>query len=222
MNRFEAFDCSPSQKFRASVRRLGLAAAMLAAGAPLFWLTGCATAASEPTLIAGAPPAGAGVILEGDQLKISFIGAPTMDTTGEVRRDGRITVPLAGEVVAAGKTPAELSEELSRRFATELVASDVVVSVIASAFEVNVSGAVLRPGKYTSKRPMTALEAVMEAGGFDHAKADIKRVVVVRHENGAVNNFVLDLSLALNGKPSEPFYLQPSDIVFVPTRFVWF
>ncbi len=162
------------------------------------------------------------MILEGDQLRVSFVGAPSMDTSGEVRRDGRITLPIAGEVVAAGKTPDQLGRELSERYATELLASDVVVSVVASAFEVNVSGAVLRPGKYTSKRPMTALEAVMEAGGFDHAKADMKRVVVVRHHDGAVNNFVLDLSLALNGKPSEPFYLQPSDIVFVPTRFVWF
>jgi protein involved in polysaccharide export with SLBB domain len=85
-----------------------------------------------------------------------------------------------------------------------------------------VSGAVLRPGKYTSKRPLTALEAVMEAGGFDHAKADIKRVVVVRHENGEVANFVLDLSPALEGRASNPFYLKPSDIVYVATRFVWF
>lgn len=221
MNRLEEFDCRSVRKFRVGARPFGLMLALFGATAMPF-LAGCATAVTEQAVAAGAPPEGAGAILEGDQLKISFVGAPSMDTLAEVRRDGRITLPIAGEVVAAGKTPDELSAELRQRYANELIASEVVVSVVASVFEVNVSGAVLRPGKYASKRPMTALEAVMEAGGFDHAKADIKRVVVVRHRNGAVSNFVLDLSLALNGKPSEPFYLQPSDIVFVPTRFVWF
>lgn len=207
--------------FRGQVRRIRLLATVIGMVPLLLW-AGCATPTSGQALAAGAPQEGAGVILEGDQLRVSFVGAPNMDTTAEVRRDGRITLPIAGEVIVAGKTPAELSQELTRRYATELLASDVVVAVMASSFDVNVSGAVLRPGKYTSKRPMTALEAVMEAGGFDHAKADIKRVVVVRHQNGEVNNFVLDLSQVLSGKPSEPFYLKPSDIVFVPTRFVWF
>lgn len=198
-----------------------LAAAALAAG--LFTFTGCAApAAASPTAPSAAAPTQAEAILEGDTLKIDFVGASGLNTVQEVRRDGRISLPLAGEIVAAGLRPAQLAEHLSQRFASELLSNEVVVTVVSSSFQVNVSGAVLRPGKYSSKRPLTALEAVMEAGGFDHAKANMKRVVVVRHTNGRVANFVLDLSPALEGKPSEPFYLQPSDIVFVPTRFVWF
>lgn len=182
---------------------------------------GCSTTAPSPAApeVAASRP---GTLIEGDTLKVNFYGAPSLDTTQEIRRDGRISLAVLGEVTAAGLTPEELSRELSRRSASELLSTEVVVTVVASAFNVDVSGAVLRPGKYTSKRPITALQAVMEAGGFDQAKANTKRVVVVRHENGKVENFTLDLSLALDGKPSEPFYLKPSDIVFVPTRFVWF
>ena len=219
MNSPVGYDSKKDRRFRATVWRAALFAVGCAATSVLG---GCASATSQQTLAAGAPSGEASAILEGDQLRISFTGAPSMDTVQEVRRDGRVTLPLAGEVMAAGRTPGELAQELSRAFAGELLANEVVVSVVASSFQVNVSGAVLRPGKYSSKRPLTALEAVMEAGGFDHAKADIKRVVVVRHQNGAVNNYVLDLSLPLEGQPSEPFYLKPSDIVFVPTRFVWF
>lgn len=189
-------------------------------------LAGCASSdhGAIPTEAAalGAAAGKADAILEGDVLKISFVGAPQLDTTQEVRRDGRISLPVVGEVTAAGLAPAEFAKELSTRFSSELLSNEVVVTVMSSAYNVNVSGAVLRPGKYTSKRPLTALEAVMEAGGFDHAKANTKRVVVVRHENGKVSNYVLDLSQVLEGRPSEPFYLKPSDIVYVPTRFVWF
>lgn len=200
-------------------RRRG-AGVMLAAAA--LAVTGCAAPTAETSAYAVQSPTKAEGILEGDTLKIDFVGAPELNSTQEVRRDGRISLPVVGEIAAAGLAPAELARELSNRFAPELLSSEVVVTVLASAFNVNVSGAVLRPGKYTSKRPLTALEAVMEAGGFDHAKANTKRVVVVRHDSGEVKNFVLDLSLPLEGKSSEPFYLRPSDIVYVPTRFVWF
>lgn len=196
--------------------------AFAAAIAALWLVAGCATTGAVPAPAGEPEAAAAAAILEGDTLKISFPGAQALDTVQEVRRDGRVSLPIAGEVIAAGRLPEELAADLSKLYAAELLSNEVVVAVVASAFNVNVSGAVLRPGKYSSKRPLTALEAVMEAGGFDHAKANVKRVVVVRHENGRVNTIVLDLSLALEGKPSEPFYLKPSDIVFVPTRFVWF
>jgi len=87
---------------------------------------------------------------------------------------------------------------------------------------VYVTGAVLHPGKITSNHPLTALEAIMEAGGFDYQKANLKAVRVVRHEGTKVHHFTLNLKAALEGAQSEPFYLQPSDIVFVPERLVLF
>jgi protein involved in polysaccharide export with SLBB domain len=85
-----------------------------------------------------------------------------------------------------------------------------------------VTGAVLRPGKIMSNRPITALEAIMEAGGVDYAKANLKAVTVTRLEGGQFKTYTLNLKLVLDGQQTKPFYLKPSDIVKVPERFSWF
>jgi protein involved in polysaccharide export with SLBB domain len=85
-----------------------------------------------------------------------------------------------------------------------------------------VTGAVLRPGKVTSDHPLSALEAIMEAGGPDYTKANLKAVTVIRHEDGKTQNYTLNLRNVLKGQSAEPFYLKPSDIVYVPERFTWF
>lgn len=161
-------------------------------------------------------------VREGDTLKISFPGAPNLDTTQQVRRDGRITLSMVGEVVAAGLTPSELEKELLKLYSSQLLSKEVTVTVVSSSISVFVTGAVIRPGKVVSDHPISALEAVMEAGGFDSAKADMKAVVVIRQEGGQTRNYTLNLKLVLEGKETEPFYLKPSDIVYVPQKFSWF
>jgi protein involved in polysaccharide export with SLBB domain len=96
------------------------------------------------------------------------------------------------------------------------------VTVVSSSFPVFVTGAVLRPGKILADHALSALEAVMEAGGFDYAKANLSGVAVIRQETGGVKKYTLDLKRVLDGKESETFYLQPSDIVYVPEKFSWF
>ena len=162
------------------------------------------------------------IIREGDTLKISFPGTPSLDTTQQVRRDGRVTLPLGEEITVTGMTPVELEQALVKRYATQLVSKEVTVTVVASSFEVYVSGSVLHPGKIQSNHPLSALEAIMEAGGFDNAKANIEAIVVIRNEGGKTRNYILNLRLVLEGKQSEPFYLKPSDIVYVPEKFSWF
>lgn len=162
------------------------------------------------------------VLHEGDTVHIKFPGAPAMDTTQPIRRDGRISLQLVGEIYAAGLTPGELEAELSKAYSSQLLAKEVMVTVESSAFPVYVSGAVLRPGKIISDRPITALEAIMEAGGFDYAKANVKAVAIIRHENGQTQHFKLNLKRVLSGEDTEQFALKPSDIIYVPERFVWF
>ena len=155
---------------------------------------------------------------EGDVVKISFPGAKEIDTTQAIRRDGKISLAMVGEVVAIGRTPTELEQDLLKLYANQLVSKEVNVLVVSSSYAVFVSGAVLRPGKIMADRPLTPLEAVMEAGGFDSAKADMTAVKVVRQEEGGTKNFTLDLKLILEGKSSEPFFLKKSDIIFVPEK----
>jgi polysaccharide export outer membrane protein len=159
---------------------------------------------------------------EGDVLKISFPGSANLNTTQPIRRDGMISMPLVGEVKAVGKTPAELEKDLIDLYSTQLVSKVVTVEVQSSVFPVYVTGSVLHPGRFMSDHPITALEAVMEAGGFDYAKANMKGVEVIRQEGGRPRKFTLNLKLVMEGKTGEPFYLKPADIVYVPEKFQWF
>ncbi len=162
------------------------------------------------------------VLKEGDTVHIAFPGAPTLDTTQTIRRDGKITLEMVGEITASGLTPHELEKVLLKAFDAQLVDKEVMVSVPSSTFVLYVTGAVLRSGKLISDRPLTPLQAVLEAG-IDTAKSDLKRVIVVRTgENGNTERFKLDLNKVVkHGEASDPFTLKPLDIIFVPEKFSW-
>lgn len=162
-------------------------------------------------------------ISEGDVLKIEFPGSTNLNTTQTVRRDGRISLSIIGEVVVAGMTPADLEKDLAKQYSTQLLSSEVNVTVVSSSFSVFVTGAVLKPGKIQPDHPISALEAVMEAGGFDNEKADTEAVVVIRQmPGGGTKNYTVNLKDVIDGKSSEPFYLKPYDIVYVKEKFSWF
>jgi protein involved in polysaccharide export with SLBB domain len=70
---------------------------------------------------------------------------------------------------------------------------------------------------------MTALEAVMEAGGFDYATANMRSVKIIRNENGVMKHYTVNLKRVLDGDKDEvPFYLKPQDIIYVSERFELF
>jgi polysaccharide export outer membrane protein len=194
-------------------------AGLLAAAMLVF--TGCATPQAEKdSLTAAARQSRSEMIVlrEGDVLKISFPGSANLDTIQPIRRDGRIAMPLVGEVDAAGLTPDGLQEKLIKLYASQISSKEVIVFVQSSSFPVFVNGAVIHPGKILSDHPITALEAVMEAGGFDYNTANLKSVKVIRNENGVMKNYVVNLKSILDGEANKPFYLKPSDIVYVPER----
>jgi polysaccharide export outer membrane protein len=125
-------------------------------------------------------------------------------------------------VDAAGMTPVALEKKLVDLYAPQLSSKQVSVQVVSSSLTVYVTGMVLRPGKVLSDHPLTALEAVMEAGGFDYTKANLKDVTVIRQEGNAMKNYRVNLKDVLKGKENTPFYLKPDDIVYVPERFSMF
>ena len=189
--------------------------AMLLALASVI-LTGCQTAHSPQAT--EAEHTETLILREGDVLKITFPGSPNLDATQPIRRDGKIVLSLVGEVPAVGLTPDELQKKLIELFAPQISSREVVVVVESSSFPVYVTGQVIRPGKIQTDHPLTALEAVMEAGGFDFGTANLKSVKVTRTEKGVTKAFKLDLKRALDGKEAKPFYLKPGDILFVPER----
>ena len=133
-----------------------------------------------------------------------------------------MVLPVVGEITVAGMTPAELEKDLLNRYSSQLLSKEVRVAVESSSFVVYVTGAVLRPGKISSNHSLSALEAIMEAGGPDYDKANLKAVKVIRHEDGQAKSYTVNLKLEMQGKPGVPFPLKPSDIIYVPEKFSWF
>ncbi|HTV63653.1 MAG TPA: polysaccharide biosynthesis/export family protein [Verrucomicrobiae bacterium] len=162
------------------------------------------------------------ILQDGDVVKISFPGSPNLDATQQIRLDGKIALTLVGDVQAAGLTPGELQQNLIKLYAPQISTSEINVEVESSSFPVFVTGCVLRPGKVLSDQPITALEAIMDAGGFDYARAQLKEVHIIRREADTSRSYVIDLRTVLNGDEPDNFFLKPDDIVYVPERFSWF
>ncbi len=148
-------------------------------------------------------------LMPGDEIEVSFMGAPELNTLQAIRRDGRISLQLIGEVEAGGKTPEELQDELRKRYAQELQIGEVLV-IPRLAPPVLVSGSVLNPGKIRLDRPLTVLDAIMESGGFNMREAEVRSVVLIRHEDGLRKGFIFDFKRALAGEGQDrPFYVKP-------------
>jgi polysaccharide biosynthesis/export protein len=161
------------------------------------------------------------ILREGDTVRITFPGSPNLNTIQQIRRDGKISLPMVGEVKAIGITPVDLEKQLVDLYAPQLVTKEVNVTVESSAYFVFITGAVGRPGHMTFDRPITALEALIDAG-VDYTKANMKDVTVIRRQGGREERHHLNLKKELQRGGGEPFFLQPMDIVYVRERFTWF
>ncbi len=140
----------------------------------------------------------------GDVVEIKFAYASQFNESQAVRPDGKIELQLIGEVVAQGKTPTELREELVKLYSTQLKHPELAV-IVKSFFErrVYVGGEVNKPGPIDIPGEMTALEAIMHAGGFNLEKAEVRNVIVVRKQDGRLVGTLLDFKMPLRArKPS--------------------
>lgn len=153
----------------------------------------------------------------GDTIEMKFFNNPELNDAQVIRPDGKITLQLVGEVMVQGKTPAQLRDELKVRYAPELRTPEIAV-IVRTLYDrrVYVGGEVKNPGLVAMPGPLTALEAVIQVGGFDLRTANLKKVIVIRHKNGNRYGAALDLTAALKGEEFQPFYLEPRDIVYVP------
>ena len=179
-------------------------------------LAGCTTAG--PIFQDDLTPYSSVKLTEGDTLSITFPGSPDLDTAQRIRRDGKIDMKTVGEIQAAGKTPKELEKDILKLYEKDLVLKEVSVILQSTSYPVYVTGSVMHPGKIMAERPISALEAIMEAGGFDNAKANLKRVVVLRIEDGQLKRHELNFKDLLDGKTKQLFYLRPNDVVYIPEK----
>jgi polysaccharide export outer membrane protein len=165
------------------------------------------------------PGPGAYRLGPGDVLEVSVWGFPDLTRTVAVRPDGRISLPLVGEVQAAGRTADELQRELTRRFA--LYVRNPQVAVIVREFRrvrVSVLGQVGRPGTFELLPPVRVLDALSSAGGLLES-ADRKAARLIRADGTVV---ALDLERAEQGDASQNPLLEMGDTLVVPEDLVGF
>lgn len=192
--------------------------------AVLFLATSLAILSTAPAAAEGEPDGTALepspiVLREGDQLQITFPGAPNLNTAQRIRSDGRISLPLIGEVEAVGMSPMEFQEKLAALYASQLVSNEVFVVLLSRSFYVYINGAVGRTGRNDFDQPVDLLEAIM-AAGFNDETANLKNVQVIRLVEGQYKIFTENLQLILDGRQHEPFMLEQGDMILVPRRWL--
>jgi polysaccharide export outer membrane protein len=152
----------------------------------------------------------------GDKLRVEVYKDAQLSQSLQVRPDGKITLPLVGDMAAAGKTPIELRDALTtslKEYVTNPVVTVIVVE--ATAAQIYVIGEVASPGTLVMQGPMTVLQALAQVGGLREF-ADRDDIRILRKSGtGAVRTIDFDYKRALKGE-TEPMYLQPGDTIVVP------
>lgn len=202
----------PRTGSRGRLARVGGAFGALAAS---LLLAACGTSATDyqipPEAMTARPSS---VLAVGDVIRVSYPGAPELNLVQKIAVNGQVSLPTVGSVTAAGRTVGSLQSQLTKMYEPHLQVPDVMVSLETPAAAVYVSGEVNRPGKVPLDRSMTALEAVMESGGFSKL-ANPKQVFVIRNEKGRQRRYVINLADTLAGAESQAFYLRPYDTVYI-------
>jgi polysaccharide export outer membrane protein len=153
-----------------------------------------------------------------DVLTVNVWHEPEVSRNVPVRPDGKISLPLVGDVQASGLTPTELKVELEGRFSKFLTNPDVSVIVAEIRSQrINVLGQVLRPGTYALIPPMNVIDAVATAGGLREFAKPNKIYVLRTLPTGQVERIKVQYNNVLKGKNgSEDVTLQTRDTVVVP------
>lgn len=148
-----------------------------------------------------------------DVLFIRVWREPDFTFPAAVRPDGKITVPLVGEVEAAGETPAQLTKNLTLRLANYINHPDVSVFVTeVRSKKYYIDGEVNRPGSFTLVSRTTVLEALSHSGGFKDF-ANTKKIRILRGDKVYFFNF----KQVTNGKHLEQnIVVESGDHIIVP------
>lgn len=153
-----------------------------------------------------------------DLLEINVWQEPGLTESVTVRSDGKISMPLVGEIEASGRTPSQLKQEITAKLRSYLTAPDVTVMVLQmNSQKFNILGRVLKPGSYPLSATTTVLDAIAEAGGFqDFAKQ--KGVYVLRRaSDGSEIRLPFNYKDVIRGThPDENIKLKSNDTIVVP------
>ena len=158
------------------------------------------------------------VIGNDDVLAVNVWKEPDVSRSVPVRSDGKISLPLVGEVQAAGRTPLKLEQDIAGRLKNYIAEPEVTVIVQQiNSQKFNILGMVNKPGSYVINNSATVLDAIAMAGGFrDFAKQ--KAIYVLRQKpDGTQARLPFNYKEVVKGKsPDQNVKLQPRDTIVVP------
>lgn len=158
------------------------------------------------------------VIGANDVLAVNVWKEPEISRAIPVRSDGKISLPLVGELQASGQTPRQLEQEITKKLQSYISEPEVTVIVQEiKSQRFNILGQVARPGSYLLINTMTVLDAIALAGGFrDFAKQ--KSIYVLRQRpEGTQERIPVNYKDLIKGKnPEQNVRLDPRDTVVVP------
>jgi polysaccharide export outer membrane protein len=158
------------------------------------------------------------VVGNDDKLAISVWKEPDLTKSIPVRSDGKISLPLVGEIQAAGRTPLQLELEIANRLRNYITVPEVTVIVEQiNSKKYNIMGMVGKPGTYPLTLSTTIMDAIAAAGGFkDFAKS--KGVYILRQSpEGAQVRLNFNYKEFIKGKNiSQNIKIEPQDTIIVP------
>lgn len=190
-------------------------------------LAACATGGSTlppPKVDATSPVVEAYLIGVDDQLQVTVWHNPDLSVSVPVRPDGKITVPLVGDIPAGGRTTDQVGAEIQQKLGQYI--RDPQVAVILTALRsheylsrVRVTGAVRSPISIPYRQGMTVLDAVLAAGGTTEFAAP-DRTELYRHaSDGSSQAYAVRLEKILQqGDIANNYPVQPGDVITVPQR----
>lgn len=155
-----------------------------------------------------------------DRLQINFWQetATDLNSTVRVREDGKITMPVIGDITAIGLTTNELAKEIVRQMAfyNPGISQATVVVLEYNSQSVVLTGAINQPGKHSFEHIPNLLDVIREAGGAADS-ADLSKVTIVRQENGKARVINVDLLKSIrNGDISSLPQIQAKDMIHIP------
>jgi polysaccharide export outer membrane protein len=151
----------------------------------------------------------------GDKLRIEVYKDAQLSQSVQIRPDGKITLPLIGDMTATGLTPIELRDEIAKQL-TEYITNPTVTVIVVEATSAHayVMGEVAHPGEVSLHGPVTIVQAIAMAGGFKEF-ANTKEVKVLRPNGNNVQTIRFNYKDMLNGD-AKPMLLRAGDTVIVP------
>jgi len=147
-------------------------------------------------------------------IKVSYADETVPDQTQRIRMDGKVSLPLIGQVTAAGKRPIDFQHELVSRYEGKLDNSEVLVTVEEGRATVIISGFANKPGPIAFDRPTTVYQAIMGAGGVsDYGSLSIIHLSFFFKEEETTET--INLRPSIHGEPTQPKYVQDGDVIYI-------